>query len=676
MKRRITKYLFSVGFILLFLLFLPKTTVSARSYSYDSVNVTIDVNSDSSAVVTEEATYRFTGTYYAVSRSLTLSDQNTLDKCKADASLQCGGFEYYELLGVYDNNGQKLAPGKYTSQIIDNNGLKQLFIEWEFNGQSGRNFTDETFNFTVKYKVYGSFGYFQDYDLLYWNAVQGDSNANIDNAKVTINFPADIHYQQDNLKIYNYGLTYDYAATYKNNSLVINKTNIYPGDNMTVMVKMPKGVIEKYATVNLDLSPSPQNVAVNGVLLEGATTKIAGIPPGQTKLVFTASGYKSQQVDLDLAAGETKNITVTLQAEPGTILLQVLLVLANVCGCVLLPVFLFLIYRNWRLKGQDVGRSKTVIPFYSPPENMRPYLLGSIKDEQVNMVDITATLIDVAYRKYIKIREFKAKSLLGIQISANEYELIKIKDFSDLSDSEIKILDSMFNGKDRVTTEELKNKFYLKVPDIQDKIYTEMVAKGYFAQNPDSVRGKYIGIGIGLMSLGGVLLFCNITFLFESGLYFLTTLSITLLITGLVLMIVAPYMPAKTKEGSKVYDHILGFRMYMYTAERFRVQDLTPETFEKYLPYAMVFGIEKKWAERFKDIYKGKPDWYEGNMDTWNTLILVNALSHFNTITTSAMTISPSASGSGFSGGGWSGGGGFGGGFGGGGGGGGGFGAR
>lgn len=54
--------------------------------------------------------------------------------------------------------------------------------------------------------------------------------------------------------------------------------------------------------------------------------------------------------------------------------------------------------------------------------------------------------------------------------------------------------------------------------------------------------------------------------------------------------------------------------MYLETAERYRMQNLTPEVFEKYLPYAMIFGIEKKWARAFEilNIKASPPSWYSG----------------------------------------------------------------
>ena len=137
-------------------------------------------------------------------------------------------------------------------------------------------------------------------------------------------------------------------------------------------------------------------------------------------------------------------------------------------------------------------------------------------------------------------------------------------------------------------------------------------------------------------------------------------------------MIVANHMPAKSEHGLRTYEKIQGFRMYMYTAERFRVQDLTPETFEKYLSYAICFQIETKWAERFKDIYKTAPEWFETeNMNTFSTIYFINSLNTFHTVAATSLTTSYSSSSSG-GGSGWSGGGGFSGGFSGGGGGGGG----
>ena len=550
-------------------------------------------------------------------------------------------------------------------------------MEWEFNGDEGLLFNNELWKFSIKYQVFGSFGYFEDYDLLYWNAVQASYEAGIAQARVTINFPEDINFKNKDLRVLDIADVFGYDVDSTAKSLVITSENLFTGENLTILYKMPKGLISQPASLDLKLYPRPQQLLIDGILLKGvAEGMLSGIPPGTHNLKFFAEGYYSDEQTIILFPGETKSLNVTLEAEPWTVFTQIMLIVCNILGCLSLPLFLLIIYRIWSTRGQDIGRRKTVIPMYSPPNGMRPYLLGSLKDEDVNIVDITSTIIDTAYRGYLKIREFKAKTVLGFKISQPEYELTKLKEFDDLGASEQKILNAIFKGKDRVTTNDLKNKFYTEIPGIQQEIYEEMVEKQYFTEKPDQVRNRYQYFGFGLLIIVGVLVFLSLSVFEGFGITIFVSLGISLFITGIVLFIVGKYMPAKTAKGSQALDHILGFRMYMYTAERFRVQDLTPETFEKYLAYAIVFGIEQKWAERFKDIYKQKPDWYESDLTTWNTIYLVNALSHFNTATVSALTTSPSSSsGSGF-GGGWSGGGGFGGGFGGGGGGGGSFGAR
>ena len=43
------------------------------------------------------------------------------------------------------------------------------------------------------------------------------------------------------------------------------------------------------------------------------------------------------------------------------------------------------------------------------------------------------------------------------------------------------------------------------------------------------------------------------------------------------------------------------------------MQNLKPEFFEKYLPYAMIFGVEKKWAKAFEAMHMPSPSWYAGS---------------------------------------------------------------
>jgi len=239
-----------------------------------------------------------------------------------------------------------------------------------------------------------------------------------------------------------------------------------------------------------------------------------------------------------------------------------------------------------------------------------------------------------------------------------------------LTPMESEIMEAVFKGKDVVTTSKMRNYFYYKYELLKSSIYKEVVEKGFFNRSPEVIRNSYVGCGIFLFVFG-IIGTCFSSFVGTTffGYLILCTPLLGLVTLGFGYIIASKFMPAKTEKGSKVFADILGFRMYLNTAERYTLQNLQPEDFEKYLSYAIVFGIEKQWAEKFKDIYKGSPDWYEGTRpDVWDAFWVSSFTRSFADSTTVNMSPAPS---SGTSGGGWSsGGGGFSGGGGGGGGGG------
>ena len=85
-------------------------------------------------------------------------------------------------------------------------------------------------------------------------------------------------------------------------------------------------------------------------------------------------------------------------------------------------------------------------------------------------------------------------------------------------------------------------------------------------------------------------------------LIFTNSFLLSLFISFVIAMIFDCLISSRTKEGIEMYKHLLGFKMYLEKAERFRVKECVPETFEKYLPYAVIFGIEKKWKNRFSGV--------------------------------------------------------------------------
>ena len=136
-------------------------------------------------------------------------------------------------------------------------------------------------------------------------------------------------------------------------------------------------------------------------------------------------------------------------------------------------------------------------------------------------------------------------------------------------------------------------------------------------------------------------------------------------------------LEAPTPLGREVLDQIEGYRLYLSVAERERLNlltaepEMTLESFEHHLPYAMALGVEEEWSSRFLAAARPavltqaerQPGWYRSTGFRFQNLTLTNLgprLSGGLSETLSTATTQPASSSGGgfFSGGGRGGGGG------------------
>ena len=75
-------------------------------------------------------------------------------------------------------------------------------------------------------------------------------------------------------------------------------------------------------------------------------------------------------------------------------------------------VTLIVMYRLWNARGRDPSRL-AVTPQYEPPEGMTPAEIGTLIDNSPDMCDITASIVDLAVRGYLKIVEREQKGVAG-----------------------------------------------------------------------------------------------------------------------------------------------------------------------------------------------------------------------------------------------------------------------
>ena len=314
----------------------------------------------------------------------------------------------------------------------------------------------------------------------------------------------------------------------------------------------------------------------------------------------------------------------------------------------------FAIAYLWSTRGRDPEGKGVITVRYEPPKDLTPAEAGTLVDERADILDITSTIIDLAVRGYLKIEETESTKFFFF--SDRDYRLIKTKEpgQGELKPHEVRIFSGIFKGKEKVLVSDLRDKFYTELPPIKKALYDELVGKKYFPADPEKVKGVYKWIGIIILILAFVL-FSN----------FLLKTSIAL--SGLIILISSRYMPRKTREGALLNEELLGFREFIDRAEKDRIEALAkddPTLFDRVLPFALVFGLEDKWASAFRDMYREPPSWYSspnyGNSFSPNMFVsdLGRSLGAMN----SSLSSTPRKSGGSGLGGGGSSGGGFGGG--------------
>ena len=267
---------------------------------------------------------------------------------------------------------------------------------------------------------------------------------------------------------------------------------------------------------------------------------------------------------------------------------------------------------------------------------------------------ITAEIIGLAVAGFIKIEETDEKFLI-FHNKNFEFSKISPAPAKKLTKPQEIIFENIFKTGNKVKLSDLRNKFYVCLREAKEKAIDLLAEKNLFVKS--SLKWQIAFIIFGVFLLGGGFAFG----IAAQNLFW----GFGVAAAGLVFVIFSFIMPRRTAQGSEVNRQIKGFKLYMETAEKYRQQFYEKENiFEKFLPYAVVFGITELWIKKMKEIYgedfykSYAPVWYAGHFGSFDAGSLNSVISGLSS-SISANTSSPSgAGGAGGAGGGGGGGGG------------------
>lgn len=620
---------------LIFSLIIP-AAVQAKSWDFEKWLVDINISEDGTFIVKETHTYNFSGNFHWVQRDIDMQRLRNISDVK-----------------VYDETGRVLTGEE--AEIWSDGYDTSIKLNFDL--------TDTQKTWTFEYKVWGGLGFFETYDELYWNAVSSERDVQIKEVEVLVHLPEAVSAANMMQELYRgyYGTT-DTSANYEivdERTLRYWGTGILAYENFTVLAGWPKGIITHNGLVKVESVPDV-DILVDGENIGLSTPAVLEqgleIDPGQHTISVARFGWEivgEQAFEVMVEQNRIEYADFELREAPWFKILKF--------TPIIIPILVLIyLFGQWRERPRI---TKTIIAQYEQPDKLTAAEVGRIVYGQVQPRVLTATLIDLAYHGYIKIIEEEEKKFWG---KSTKYYLEKLKEFqgAGIKDYEEKLLTALFDSSQRVdlgklkTSASKKQRMVSAFNKIKKQVSDKLKAQEYFREG--NAAGKtvtYIVVSF-ILFFAGVLAFGFLSFIY---------LPQALIATAVLLFIGGIILPQPLSDkGLETKWWALGFKEYLQVAERFRLGACTPETFEKFLPYAIVFGVEDKWAERFADIYKQAPEWYEstGPVTAFNVAAFGKGISSVSAAVGSSFTYSgSSASGSsGFGGGGFSGGGGGGGG--------------
>ena len=507
------------------------------------------------------------------------------------------------------------TPGQYTTESFSQNGIGYDRIKI---GDPDRTITG-VHTYEITYRVRGALNAFSEHDELVWNAVGTQWPTIINDVSVQVAAPAAITAINCAQGSFGSNLPCD-TASFDGDLASFAQTQLFPFQGLTFTVGLPKGVVPAPKPILEERWTVGRAFAVNGGTVGGA----AAIGLAGFGAFFAAFGRKAR--DRRFKGGA---VDQTFGTEGG--------------ADELTPVF--------------VGTTETPVEF-EPPDDLRPGQVGTLVDFKAHPLDVTATIVDLAVRKYLVIEEVETSS----RWLRNDWKLTKLdKSDAKLLDYEKALLDGLFTSGDTVELSDLKQKFATRMAKVQKALTEDAKAQAWFTRDPGTAQLSTGCLGIVVLGLAiGVTVMLA---LWTS----LGLLGIPLILLGLFWTYNARWAPARTAKGSALLRRTNGFRRFIEESEKERARFAERKNlFSEYLPFAVVFGATEKWAKAFAGLDGEPPDtsyWYRSTMP-FEYVAFSHAMDGFATTTAGTLTSTPpSTSGSsGFSGGGGSSGGGGGGG--------------
>ena len=364
----------------------------------------------------------------------------------------------------------------------------------------------------------------------------------------------------------------------------------------------------------------------------GATGSMARITSEDaTSISFATTAPLAPHEGLTVAVGWPKGV---VDAPSGSSLLiaQIADWLPWLLGAGGLVWLLSYYARTWLRIGRD-PRKGTIVPLFSPPDDLSPAALRYILKRSFDDRTVAAALVALGVKGNVRLVEED-----GGFFGSDRKRIDKVsEETAGLAKDEARLFHGLFIASDSVELEQKNHSLFSSARDDAEEALKAEFGERFYKPN---LGPSMIGCARLALLAAGLLLVIVLAEMLVDGVGPLMAFQLSskapLLLLALALPVVVLaffLLGAPTREGRAMMDRIEGFKHYLSVTEgerfdRMQAPEKSLTLFEKYLPYAIALDVETRWAERFQSqiaAAMASPaaqgtafGWYSGHSSPWN----------------------------------------------------------
>lgn len=389
---------------------------------------------------------------------------------------------------------------------------------------------------------------------------------------------------------------------------------------LKILDEVPQEFSEVTVRLNLPKPVDFKTVNARGLLIHSFSNTVNIASPDERTIIFKTAEVSPNAV-----------FTVTIDLPKGYLAFSPALFLRSFLTTVpaslwlgagllfpLLTLALLLIQLYKRLTFLWQTRNVTLVS--NLPQDVPPAVVGAIHHGIISPREIAATIVDLAVSRKLTIF---AKDEGDFTFARTPLE--PSRGFEKVLISKLFYSQQIFSHRADVLYRVGHRIFSQKIADVYWQIYRQLELGGYFLEPPGKVIFRWRSLAVSLFFVGVIGFFTGVLYFPEPK--FPLFLWLGVIIGSLLIDNFSYLMNNFSPRGLQALRDWAGFKKYLSLPEPISYQEAIDGRFGRFLPYALVLGVERKWLARFQDHPFTPPVWFDAQepvitLETFSRIIL------------------------------------------------------